>query len=175
MCCHCRFFGTLSDFQSWIRHCHICSSLSELLHRFRSPQHNLLFAAPGLATALPSPVTPASTVAAPSTPGAPPSLSGTEKDPDGKDDKGKTNKDNNKRPKVTKMAAVTPLERGRDLEKQILARKSECSNLTAQIKTLDFGHGLASELTKFGETFESLDCSFSFLILKLILAIPCLQ
>ena len=142
------------------------------LHRFRLPQHNLLFAAPGLNAALPSPITPASTVAAPSTPGAPPSSSvegegeqtekGTSKD-----------KDKTKKPKVGKLMPVTPLERGRDLEKQILARKSECSTLTTQMKTLDFGHGLASELMKFGEAFESLDCSYSFLTQPI--PIQCLQ
>lgn len=136
------------------------------MHRFRSPQHNLLFAAPGLATALPSPITPASTVAAPSTPRNPSIASGEvevePKETDPSKNKEKDNKEKNKRPKVTKLIPVTPLERGRDLEKNILAKKSECSNLTTQIKTLDFGHGLASELTKFGETFESLDCSYIF-------------
>ena len=61
-----------------------------------------------------------------------------------------------KKPKKLKVDPVSPLEKGRDLEKQILAKKGECGNLTTQIRTLEFGSGLAQELGKFVEQFEFL-------------------
>ena len=61
-----------------------------------------------------------------------------------------------KPPKRVKVDPVTALDKGLDLEKQILTKKGECGNLCLQIRTLEFGGGLAQELAKFGELFESL-------------------
>lgn len=53
------------------------------------------------------------------------------------------------------LAACGPLERGENLRTQILKKKGECAELETQIKTLQFGSGLAQELQKFQVRFES--------------------
>ena len=97
-------------------------------------------------------VVPPTPVAAPGTPALSevPAPSDTPSGEPAKPDKPK------KTPKRVKVEPASPLEKGRDLEKQILAKKGECGNLTTQIRTLDFGGGLAQELSKYVEQFEFL-------------------
>ena len=120
-----------------------------LIQDLMVPEQQQLFSVHG--SSAPSPVvvpgTPAistdSEVPAPSTPAS------SVKDP--------KPKAGNKQPKKgAKVEAVTALEKGRDLEKQILAKKSECMTLMTQVRTLEFGAGLAKELEKFGGQFEPL-------------------
>ena len=125
----------------------------------RAPDQQVLFSAPGFKSTS-SPATPHS-LPAPATPTSVVESSGG----DGSDEN-KKEKNKNKTNKDKKVEPLTPLTRGRDLEKQILAKKSECSNLTTQIKTLDFGHGLAAELGKFGDAFEWLDCSLAVVVMN---------
>lgn len=106
----------------------------------------------GVSTGHVSAVPPTPVAAAPGTPAASevPAPSDTPSGEAAKPEKPK------KTPKRVKVEPVSPLEKGRDLEKQILTKKGECGNLTTQIRTLDFGGGLAQELSKYVEQFEFL-------------------
>ena len=95
----------------------------------------------------PSPQTPSSS--APSTPqvsGEPPLPEGPPK---------KKGKGEPKKRAAKDLAACSPLERGENLCTQILKKKGDCAELETQIKTLQFGAGLAQELQKFQVRFES--------------------
>lgn len=119
-------------------------------------------AAPSIISPAVSAAAPTPEIPAPSTPAARERSAGTAPVPSAPSsgstggDAGTGGKGENKKTKRAKVEPVTALEKGIDLEKQILAKKGECGNLCLQIRTLEFGAGLAQELTKFGEQFESL-------------------
>lgn len=54
----------------------------------------------------------------------------------------------------TELSTKSVSERGQDLSSQILKKKQECSELITQLRTLNFGSGLASELERFQQIFE---------------------
>ena len=141
------------------------SSNMAVLKDLMVPEHNQLFsggAVPALSHVA-TPPTPATSVASeqvssPATPGQSPDNTSARngKGEEAKEkDKGKGEK-GEKGNKRQKLEAVTALEKGRDLEKQILTKKSECTTLMTQVRTLEFGAGLAKELEKHGEQFEPL-------------------
>ena len=100
------------------------------------------------ATPSPSPKTPSSS--APSTP----QISVEPAVPEGPPKK--KGKGEPKRRAAKDLAACSPLERGENLRTQILKKKKgDCAELETQIKTLQFGAGLAQELQKFQVRFES--------------------
>ena len=54
------------------------------------------------------------------------------------------------------VSLQSPLERGEDLARQILKKKSEADELSLQMGTLPFGAGVKEELDKYTAKFESL-------------------
>ena len=141
------------------------SSNMAVLKDLMVPEHNQLFsggAVPALSHVATPPTAATSLaseqVSSPATPGQSPENTSARngKGEEAKEkDKGKGEK-GEKGNKRLKLEAVTALEKGRDLEKQILAKKSECMTLMTQVRTLEFGAGLAKELEKHGEQFEPL-------------------
>lgn len=63
------------------------------------------------------------------------------------------------------VSLQSPLERGEDLARQILKKKSEADELSLQMGTLPFGAGVKEELDKYTAKFESLSQFFPFTFL----------
>lgn len=138
------------------------SSNMAVLKDLMVPEHNQLFSADVLPapSRLALPATPTTVVSDQASSPATPAAQSPENPPgqttnagEDKKVKGGRSKDQNKR---QKLEPVTALEKGRDLEKQILAKKSDSMTLMTQVRTLEFGAGLAAQLEKHGEQFEPL-------------------
>ena len=56
--------------------------------------------------------------------------------------------------KSKEVKVQTPLQRGEDLCRQILKKKTDCDELALQVGTLPYGSGIKQELDKFSDKFQ---------------------